>query len=369
MVLAAIPTLFFNEGRAVKTARALAEGADAVVSVDREKTDELNEGNLIHLSGRASTEETLADDRFGVSVNAIRLIRTTEMFQWKEIEEKVTRRVDGKSKTETEYAYETVWDSKHHSSNTFREPDGHQNPAALRFESKEIEAGQVSVGKFQLPEDLVAQLTDAESVEVSLSNVPDKIVRDLRAVGGTDASAAGFYWSTNPESADPQVGDVRVRFSAVLPTTVSVIAQQSGTTLQPFKTHNGREISMIRLGHVTAERMFDDAQSQNSAITWALRFAGAIGLIAGIGFVLRPLTSITDRIPILGSLVGMGTALIAIVFGGAVAILTVSFAWLLYRPLIAIPMIAVSVCMFVLLAKLSKQKQIENEPSGNIQNV
>ncbi|MEP3480592.1 MAG: TMEM43 family protein [Fuerstiella sp.] len=369
MVLAAIPTLFFNEGRAVKTARSLAEGANAVVSVDAEALNQLNDAKLVHLSGLASTSETLRDDRFGVTVNAIRLVRKVEMFQWQELEETVTRRVDGKSKTETEYAYDKVWDGKHHSSNSFREPNGHQNPAALRFHSKEIEAEQVSVGQFQLPRELATQLTDAEPMDVDLSAVPNEIAHGIRADGGTETSAAGFYWSDNPEMAEPQVGDVRIRFWVVRPTTVSVIAQQSGDSLQPFRTHNDREISMIRAGDITAEMMFADAQSQSTAITWALRFAGAIGLIVGIGFVVRPLTAITERIPVVGNLVGLGAAFIAIVLGGAVAILTISFAWLLYRPLIAIPMIAVGVGILVLLTRLSKRQPIEHEPQGSLESV
>ncbi len=53
MAIATVPTLFFNEGRAVKTAHALAEGAAAVVAVDANQLDQLNEGKLVHLSGRA----------------------------------------------------------------------------------------------------------------------------------------------------------------------------------------------------------------------------------------------------------------------------------------------------------------------------
>jgi len=369
MAIAAIPALFSNEGRAVQTARALAEGAAAVVSIDATQLDQRNEESLVHLSGLAMTEETLTDERFGVKANAIRLIRTAEMFQWKEIEQKVTRRVDGKSKTETEYEYEKDWDSKLHSSSAFREPEGHQNPAALRFESKVIDANEVSVGQFRLPRDLVGKIKDEEAIDVDLSAVPDGLAENLTADGGTETNAAGFYWSSQPGTTEPQIGDVRIRYSTVRPTDVSVIAQQSGTLLRSFKTHHGREISIIRAGNITADEMFEDAQSQNATLTWALRFAGAIVLIVGIGFVMRPLTTITGGIPIVGNLIGTGAALVAIMLGGAVAILTISSAWLIYRPLIAMPMFVVGIAMLVMLVKLSRKQPHVHESVGDLQNV
>jgi len=369
MMLTAVPTLFVNEGRAVKTARALAEGAAAVVSVDCEQSDQVNEGKLVHLSGIATTEETLVDNQFGVTANAIRLIRTTETFQWKEVEEKVTRKLDGKSKTTTEYSYQKVWDSKHLSSDSFHAPEGHENPASLRFEPKEFEAENVTVGQFVLPSDLVAQMTNSEPIDVNLSEVPSEVAVNLRADQGSGTSASGFYWAVDPESTEPKIGDARVRFSVVKPATVSVIAQQSQDSLQPFRTSNGREISMIRSGNAVADKMFDDAQSQNSAVTWALRFAGVIRLIVCIGLALRPLTSIVQRIPLLGSLIGLGAALIAMLLGGSMAISTISVAWLFYRPLIAIPMIVVAIGMLVVLVKMSKQRSNKPEFASNMQNV
>ena len=73
LFLAAFPLLFWNEGRAVKTARSLDEGAAAVVSIAADRVDGSLEGKLIHISGLATTTETLADPTFGVSLAAIKL--------------------------------------------------------------------------------------------------------------------------------------------------------------------------------------------------------------------------------------------------------------------------------------------------------
>ena len=61
LFLIAFPVLFWNEGRAVKTAQGLSEGAEAVVSVGIDKVESENEFKLVHVSGKAETKDALAD--------------------------------------------------------------------------------------------------------------------------------------------------------------------------------------------------------------------------------------------------------------------------------------------------------------------
>lgn len=418
MAVAGLPTLFLNEGRAVKTARSLTEGAAAVVSVDANRLDPANDGKLVHFSGLADTDETLQDERFGVSAKAIRLNRHVEIYQWKEIAQTITREVDGNKTTETKYSYDKKWDSELASSSKFHDSANHQNPAAARFESKSFQANDVRVGQFQLSTDLVAKIDSPEALEVSLSNVPDNLLPNVRADGGNDTNAAGLYWSirpveqriqtdvaevepseaespknsfsfaetiddnspaenkpqpaetptpadNTPQPADdapqatdesPQIGDTRIRFTVTRPEVVSVVAAQTGSTLQPYKTSNGRTLSMLSSGEQSAETMFDRAQQANTIFTWGLRMIGTAMMIFGVGMAMSPLTSMTNWIPIVGNMVGMGVAVTAILLGGGVALLTMSFAWLFYRPLVAVPMIVVGVVMIGLLFRPGGKK-------------
>src|SRR5687768_4768732 len=91
MFIAGFPVLWWNEGRAVRTARSLEEGAGAVVPVSPARVDPANEGKLVHLSGRATTSEILADPLFKVSANALRLRREVQMYQWTESSSTETR--------------------------------------------------------------------------------------------------------------------------------------------------------------------------------------------------------------------------------------------------------------------------------------
>ncbi len=82
------PLLYWNESRAVRTARSLEEGAGSVINVGSDRVDPTRENKLVHVSGDVTTPATLTDSDFGVSVNALVLIRHVEMFQWLESEKK-----------------------------------------------------------------------------------------------------------------------------------------------------------------------------------------------------------------------------------------------------------------------------------------
>jgi len=86
LIVCMIVLLFWNEGRAVQTEKALAEGAGAVVLVENAPIDPANEGKLIHVTGPVVTGQVLTDDAFGIEAEGIRLVRNVEMFQWVEEE-------------------------------------------------------------------------------------------------------------------------------------------------------------------------------------------------------------------------------------------------------------------------------------------
>ena len=109
--LAGFPILFWNEGNAVKTARAIDEGEGACVSLESNaKVDPEMEGKFVHMSGKADTKDILVDDVFGISNTAIRLERKVEMFQW--IEDSKTqekKKLGGSVEKTTTYTYRQAW--------------------------------------------------------------------------------------------------------------------------------------------------------------------------------------------------------------------------------------------------------------------
>ncbi|MBC8355687.1 MAG: TMEM43 family protein [Planctomycetes bacterium] len=343
------PILFMNEGRAVKTAKALEEGESAVVEASIEAVDSANEGKFVHLVGRATTDAVLEDDLFGVSVNSIRLTRHVETLQWQEKQERETRKkLGGGTETVTTYSYVQEWFPKLINSSRFHEATTHQNPTDIPFQQLTKETSDVFVGAHRLPKSLIQQITTTEPIEVELEHVQKEWAEGLRSYTDADSNLNGFYWSRSSDT-DSKIGDVRILFAATRPTEVSIMAQQTRDTFTPFIAKNGRQLNMLTIGTATSEQMIATAAAENSMWTWILRAVGTIMMFAGITLVARPLSVLADVFPPVGTVVEMGTGLVAVLVAGAFSLATISFAWLFYRPLIGVPMLLAGIGLIAFL--------------------
>ena len=162
LMVAGIALLFWNEGRTVHRTKALAEGYSSVVSVDSAAIDPANEGKLVHLTGTAKTAETLSDPDFSVSVPAILLARDVEMYQWSENASSETKKkIGGGTETVTTYTYEKTWAPFLIDSSAFKE-SGHENPAAMPYQSADWYAKNVTLGPFTLSESLIKRIGPEE---------------------------------------------------------------------------------------------------------------------------------------------------------------------------------------------------------------
>uniref|UniRef100_A0A3B3BDT1 Transmembrane protein 43 n=1 Tax=Oryzias melastigma TaxID=30732 RepID=A0A3B3BDT1_ORYME len=122
--------LFTNEGRALQTASSLDEGLSQVVSLGPYPyLDVQNNQRLVHLSAKLHTVQPLHDPNYRVVVQAVKLRRQVEMYQWVESREsRFVLQENGETKTETTYSYNTEWKSELINSRNFDKEIGHQNP-------------------------------------------------------------------------------------------------------------------------------------------------------------------------------------------------------------------------------------------------
>jgi hypothetical protein len=307
LFVAAFPVLFWNEGRAVRQAQSLEEGAAAVASVSAASVDQANQGKLVHMTGEATTTETLSDPDFAVSVPAIKLERRVEMYQWKEDRRSETRtKVGGGEETVTTYSYSRTWSPDLIRSSSFKKPVGHENPGAMPVESRSWTAAQVTLGAFNLSEDQVRLLDKVKGLgvdETAAAALPPAMKERAKS------HQAGFYLGKDPDS--PAIGDTRVTFKVVRPATVSIVARQTGSTFEPYQAKAGASILLLSYGNRSADAMFKSAQEANVMLTWVLRLVGFVMMAVGLALVLKPLAVLADVLPILGSIVRAGTSIMA----------------------------------------------------------
>jgi len=359
LFIAAFPLLFWNEGRAVRRYKTLGEGAGSVISLLEARVMPENNGKLVHVAGTAVTDEIVTDTEFEVAVNAIKLKRKVEMFQWKESKKRKTKKkLGGGKKTVTTYSYSNSWSSSLINSSNFKQPSGHQNPGSMPYKSEEFVASEVALGEFKLSRSLVGKINKSSILPVAdLANIED--------VSNAEFHGNGIYLGDNPSS--PQIGDLRITYHIVAPTEVSIVSRQIGQSFEPYRAKAGGTIDMLNLGIVGAVNMFQQAHQSNVMWTWIFRLGGFILMLIGVAMILRPLSVLADVIPFLGNIVGAGTGILSFLITAPFAFLTVAVAWLRYRPVIGISLLilaAVATGLIFIVSKRGRTSSVSSPAGG-----
>jgi hypothetical protein len=330
-VIVSIGVLFWNEGRAIRTAQGLQEGAGIVRSVPADRVDPANDGRLIHVSGMLSTGGPVSDPDFAVRVAGVRLVRHVEVYQWKEETHSETRtKFGGGEERTTTYKYVRTWSDKPIDSDRFREPRGHTNPV-MTYQSRDLVAPGTRLGAFAVPQALLRGFGEPRrlaATDTQVNALQNRVTKPVTANDGV------LYVGRDPS--EPAIGDMRISFAEVPLQTASVVAAQAGSGFAPFPTRTGTTVELIAAGTVPAKIMFEHAEEENVTMTWVLRLIGVIFMLIGFNFVLRPLAVAGSVIPLLGDVIGAGTFLVALVCTVAIAPIVIAFGWLWYRPLIGI---------------------------------
>jgi len=167
LVLGGSYLLFWNEGRAIKTAMALEEGLrEIIVPGTIEEVFPENDDKLVLVGGPLAMTNSLQDDYYRISMNAVKLKKTVEMFQWKETEHKKEHTVtnaDGEQVTHVDktYSYHTDWFDHHIDSSKFHNSYGYTNPPREYWpaESRTDTNSDVRIGSFVLGPALKDKIT------------------------------------------------------------------------------------------------------------------------------------------------------------------------------------------------------------------
>jgi hypothetical protein len=353
LVVASVAGLFWNEGRAVTTARSLSEGASSVISVPPARVDPANEGKLVYVAGDLKLGGPAADPEFGLSVSAVKLVRKVEMYQWKE-ESKQEKRTNtgGSQDTVTTYTYVHEWSDRRNDSARFKQPGGHSNPE-MRYSGRDFVAPSATIGAFQLDAETLGHVSGGDRLPVDQAQLP---ALRQRLGGNVQINDGTIYIGADPGS--PRVGDLRVSFEQVNAQQLSVVARQAGSGFGRYQTKAGDQLLIVHKGVVPAAQLFSEAQAANSTLTWIIRGVGAVAMFIGFALFFRPLGVLGDVLPILGDVIRMGTGVIAFVLTLFVATITIAIAWLYYRPIVGILVLVVGIGGTVGMIMLAKRRRM-----------
>ena len=405
MFCLATALLWWNEGRAVKTDKMLNDAEAACVDMENpNKIDPAMDGELVCASALATTEDVLTDDKFGFSETAIGMSRRVEYYQWVEhAESKSEDKLGGKEVTTTTYTYTTEWTNAPVNSTQFKDPAYQsRNFTIAQVEDGEQWAENVKFGAYKLPESLFHSMSSREAVVLNLNadllTQFDKAARDVdlringnKAVTTTASQPAQVAEAVEavPDSvktvvsdsipqenkvdldyvhqqgnvlyigrtpAAPQVGDVRVTFEQIVPAKVTIIAKVKGDTFTKFKAKNGKTFQTLVMGVQDSAEIFESEHAANNMWLWMLRILGIMLVIAGLKGIFGFLETILKVVPFIANIFGWGVGVVCTVVGVVWSLIVIALAWLFYRPLLGIALLALAGFLIWVFAFKGKDK-------------
>ncbi len=395
-------------------------GSSYVEMENPNKKDASLEGELICGTAMATTEDSLTDAQFGIGAKAIALRRTVEYYQWVEhAQEKSEDKLGGKQVTTTTYTYSKQWVSSPVQSSQFHDPAyQNKNMVLTTVDEAEQYAENVSFGAYQLNESLIHSISSREGVDLALAEdlltqfdkstqaayerfygvqkslqqptqqsapqpaIPDSVrallpdsvkavLDSLQAVNDsinkqmenaenkkdlTYVHQAGnvLYFGRVPGA--PEVGDVRVTFEKVVPAKVTVMAVVDGDTFKPFKAKNGKRFQTLVMGKKSGDEIIDAQKEANNMILWFFRIIGIMMVIGGLKGIFGFIETILKVVPFIAGIFGWGVGLVCTVIGVAWSLVVIALAWLFYRPLLGIALLAIAGFLVWVFAFKGKDK-------------
>ena len=154
----------------------------------------------------------------------------------------------------------------------------------------------------------------------------------------------------------PAVGDVKVTFEKIMPAKVTLISKVNGNTFGPYKAKNGYTFQTLVMGEKSADEIYESEHSTNTIMTWFLRILGIVMVIGGLKGIFGFLETLLMVVPFIANILGWGVGVICTVVGVVWSLIVIAIAWLFYRPVLAIVLLAIAGVLIWIFAFKGKDK-------------
>ena len=335
-------------------------------------------------------------------------------------ESKSEDKLGGKQVTTTTYTYSKQWVSSPVQSSEFKDPAyQNKNMVLTTIDEAEQYAENVSFGAYKLSESLIHSISSREGLDLAISEdllaqfdkstqaayerfygvqksiqqqptqqpapqpaIPDSIrallsdsakavLDSLQAVNDSIVKSMAnaenkkdlqyvhqasnvLYFGRVPGS--PEVGDVRVTFEIVVPAKVTVMAVVDGDTFKPYKAKNGKRFQTLVMGKKAGDEIIDAEKEANNMWLWFFRIIGVVMVISGLKGIFDFVVTILKVVPFVSNIVGWGVGVVCTVIGVAWSLIIIAIAWLFYRPVLAISLLAIAGFLVWVFAFKGKDK-------------
>ncbi len=364
LIIGGTIVLWWNEGRAVKSSDALKDFQKNYVELsDINTVNPEFEGKAVHATGVATTDEILRDASFGIAVNAFRLTRDVEYYQWSENSESESKdKLGGSTETTTTYTYEPRWCSEPVNSAEFKDPDYKGKNFVWRvIEESDQHAGNATFGAYRLNDGIISSISGEEPVEPTLTEEQKQQLLAKVSDSTVVVTVRGnqVYIGADPDT--PHIGDVRITFNQVTsPKTISILQKVVNGTFESYIAKNGKSFSKVEMGTASAANMIEHQKSANKMTLWLLRLVGILLVVAGFRGLLGFISTIFAVVPFVQRIIGAGIGVVTTLVGLVWSLVVIALAWAAHRPLLAISLLVVAAALIIWLVTRSRKKKMNN---------
>ncbi len=353
LFLGSFVLIYKNEGRIN-----LAVFADKAVSIVDGQS--YTDGQLVALTGDATTTEETGDGLFKKPERYVSLERSVLMYAWEESshnEDNTTR-----------YTYETIWTSNPQDSSKFEIQDGHENPK-LPFATDWFTPAQISVGT-----------TILDSHDLSLPSYDGDITLDTKntnlvtkygkPVISEDRSEIYIKNQNNKSVASvggdgPLIGDIRVSYHSVpIDSHVTVFgaysAHDGAPTLIPYIATQALKdsTSFYHMRYGDKPEATKTLGDEYTFLLWILRGLGFIFMLSGFNLILYPLKKLLGYIPLIGQIGNFVLSIVAFLTVVVLYLVTLFVAVVLHSVIaLVITAVVVIACAGFILHRHGLKKQ------------
>ena len=271
-VFIGLTIISFVEKAAVQSHEKLADGWGECIKADSKKIDPVNEGKLVFLTGKLEyPDKKLRDELFNYEVKALKLDREVEVY--KSLISKRKR------------VLAATWEKKDFLGSA---------SGSVDIISKQFTIKGIKVGAFKISEDLLDNLKVDKLAEFRKDKPqPEFVLPDRK----TEIKHSSISFLKNPDNKKRDNGDVKVTYRKLSPDRVSIVAEQAGDTLVPFKSKSGKLIFKIMPKLLTMKKAIGFSYIELVIQTWFGRALGFLCVIIGANVAAYDIVLLLSFIP------------------------------------------------------------------------
>lgn len=240
-------------------------------AVTTDGSSAIADGDLVVAVEVPMPKANVVDPDLAFNLDVLQYSRDAEIYQWREnVRENTVTNSDGSKRTDRTYSYSKVWTDSLVSSSSFHDT-GYSNYGSFPFNDRTIRPDGYVFGSFDLDKSFAGLFPSAKKLAVTremFDGMPEHFRRRFSIVDG------GLF----PDRS-PQIGDIRVSFTAVMPQLSTVVGAYKGGIIVPAQTEAG-EIAMLRPGNMSIEDLASQEKADNGRTSTILL---VIACLLGVG--------------------------------------------------------------------------------------